>query len=136
MEQVIESTKNQVFELLKRSVRPEFLNRIDELVMFKPLTKENMKGILTIQMDILSKQLSKQGISIELTDQCIKYLIDEGSDMQFGARPLKRLIQKKILDGLSIALLEGSVKPGMQLIVDEKDGKIQFRAEEQKLLEE
>jgi len=136
MEQVIESTKNQVFELLKRSVRPEFLNRIDELVMFKPLTKENMKGILHIQMDILSKQLSKQGIFIELTDRCIKYLIDEGSDMQFGARPLKRLIQKKILDGLSIALLEGSVKPGMQLIVDEKDGKVQFRAVKHKLLEE
>ena len=136
MERIVETTKNQVFELLKRSVRPEFLNRIDELVMFNPLTREDMEGIIRIQIDRLSEQLSRQGISIELTDRCIKLLIDEGFDMQFGARPLKRLIQKKILDRLSIALLEGSILPGMHLKVDAEDGKIRFQAEQPEILEE
>ena len=136
MDRVIESTKNQVFELLRRSVRPEFLNRIDELVMFKPLTKDHMEGILRIQMDHLRTRLSKQNISIELTDRCSKFLINEGFDMQFGARPLKRLVQKKILDGLSLAMLEESVMPGMHLKVDEEDGIIQFHADKPELEEE
>ncbi|MFO7669005.1 MAG: ATP-dependent chaperone ClpB [Bacteroidales bacterium] len=129
MDRVMESTKIQVFELLRRSFRPEFLNRIDELVMFKPLTKNNMEGIIRIQINNLRGQLSKQNITIELTDGCRDYLINEGFDMQFGARPLKRLIQKKVLDGMSIALLDGSVLPGMHVIVDEKDGKILFQSE-------
>ncbi len=128
MDRVIESTKIQVFELLKRSMRPEFLNRIDELVMFKPLTRNNMEGILRIQIGNLQAQLSKQDISLELSDACITYLINEGYDMQFGARPLKRLIQKKVLDGLSIALLDGSVLPGMHVKVDVEDGKIVFQS--------
>ncbi len=128
MEQVIEGTKSQVFELLKRSVRPEFLNRIDELVMFKPLTKEHLEGIIGIQINNLKEQLSKQNISIELTESSIRYLINKGYDMQFGARPLKRLIQKKILDGLSVALLNGSVVPGMHVKVDEKEGIIKFES--------
>ena len=132
MDQVIDKTRMQVFELLKRSVRPEFLNRIDELVMFKPLTRDNMEGIIRIQIDLLKAQLSKQDISIELSEGCIKFLINEGYDMQFGARPLKRLIQKKVLDGLSIALLEGSVEPGMHVKVDVEDGKIVFSSDELK----
>jgi len=135
MERIVETTKNQVFELLKRSVRPEFLNRIDEMVMFNPLTKEHMEGILRIQINRLSEQLSRQNISIELTDRCVKMLINEGFDMQFGARPLKRLIQKRILDGLSIALLEGSISPGMHLKIDAEDGKIRFQAETPEILE-
>ena len=130
LDKVIESTKKQVFELLKRSVRPEFLNRIDELVMFKPLTRDHMEGILVIQIEHLNKQLSRQNISIKLSPSCIKYLINEGFDLQYGARPLKRLLQKKILDGLSMALLEGTVRPGMHVKVDAKDGSIQFQTEE------
>ena len=129
IEEVIENTKNQVFELLKRSMRPEFLNRIDELVMFKPLTRDNLEGILRIQVQNLSDQLSRQNISIELSKQSIDLLIREGFDMQYGARPLKRVIQKKILDALSIAILEGTVSPGMKLKVDVEDGKITFHAE-------
>jgi len=136
MERIVETTKNQVFELLKRSVRPEFLNRIDELVMFNPLTREHMEGIIRIQIDRLSKQLSRQDISIELTDRCIKLLIDEGFDMQYGARPLKRLIQKRILDRLSIALLEGNILPGMHLKIDAEGGKILFQPEKPEILEE
>jgi ATP-dependent Clp protease ATP-binding subunit ClpB len=129
MELVIESTKNQVFELLKRSMRPEFLNRIDELVMFKPLNMDNMEGIIRIQIQNLSDQLSRQGISIELSDQSIAFLIQEGFDMQYGARPLKRVVQKKILDELSIAILDGKVLPGMHLKVDVEDSNITFLAE-------
>jgi ATP-dependent Clp protease ATP-binding subunit ClpB len=129
LEMVIESTKNQVFELLKRSVRPEFLNRIDELVMFKPLTMNDMEGIIRIQIENLRDQLSRQNISIELTDQSIEFLIHEGFDLQFGARPLKRLIQKKILDGLSIAMLDGRVTPGMQVKVDVENRNIKFDIE-------
>jgi len=131
VDQVIEDTKNQVFELLRRSVRPEFLNRIDELVMFKPLTRDHMEGIIRIQMNLLRKQLAKQDISIELTDRCISYLVKEGYDLQYGARPLKRLLQKKILDGLSIAMLDGSVNPGMHVEVDEENGRIQFHPRKQ-----
>jgi len=135
MERIVEATKKQVFELLKRSVRPEFLNRIDEMIMFNPLTREHMEGILRIQINRLSEQLSRQNISIELTERCVKMLIDEGFDMQFGARPLKRLIQKRILDRLSIALLEGSISPGMHLKIDAEDGKIQFQSEQPEVLE-
>jgi ATP-dependent Clp protease ATP-binding subunit ClpB len=126
IEGVIESTKNQVFELLKRSMRPEFLNRIDELVMFKPLTRDNLEGILRIQIQNLDTQLSRQNISIELSEQSIDLLIREGFDMQYGARPLKRVLQKKILDALSISILEGKVTAGMKLMVDVEDGKIAF----------
>jgi ATP-dependent Clp protease ATP-binding subunit ClpB len=128
-DQVIEKTKSQVFEILKRSVRPEFLNRIDELVMFKPLTREHLEGIIRIQINSLKDQLARQEISIELSERAIKYLIEKGYDIQFGARPLKRLIQKKILDGLSIALLDGTIAPGMHVKVDENEGVIQFEAQ-------
>ena len=118
LEEVIEKTRNQVFEILKRSVRPEFLNRIDELVMFRPLTAEHIEGIIHIQLGLLQKVLEKQGISFHVSDQCIEYLKREGFDLQFGARPLKRLIQKKILDGFSMAILEGKVKHGMKVEID------------------
>ena len=133
LEKVIESTKNQVFELLKRSVRPEFLNRIDELVMFKPLTMKDMEGIIRIQIENLRDQLSRQNISIELSDQSIDFLIHEGFDLQFGARPLKRLLQKKILDGLSITLLDGSVEPGMHVKVDVENRNIKFNVKKPKI---
>jgi len=126
MEVVFENTKKQVFELLKRSMRPEFLNRIDELVMFKPLTRENLEGILRIQIQNLDQQLSRQNISMELSEESIQLLIREGFDMQYGARPLKRVLQKKLLDALSMAILEGKVSPGMHLKVDVEAGKITF----------
>lgn len=124
---VFEQTRNRVFELLKKSLRPEFLNRIDELVMFRPLTMENMEGIIHIQLNLLKKVLSRQDISFTVTDATIDYLKQEGFDLQFGARPLKRLIQKKIIDGLSVALLNETVKPGMHVEIDVQDRKVVFR---------
>ncbi len=117
-EEVIEQTKNRVFDLLKRSVRPEFLNRIDELIMFKPLSKENIAGIIRIQLYNLSQVLYKQGITFYVTDNCLDYLKNKGFDVQFGARPLKRLIQKEIMNEISISMLESRVNPDSHIVLD------------------
>ena len=128
LDQVYERSREQVFELLKRNMRPEFLNRIDELVMFRPLTPDHIEGIIHIQLGLLEKLLKKQDITFEVTDACVAYLKREGFDLQFGARPLKRLIQKKILDGLSVAMLEGKVQPGSHTIIDVRDNQVVFQA--------
>jgi len=127
MERVYERTKNQVFELLKRSFRPEFLNRIDEIIMFRPLNLKDIEGIVKIQLNYLAKTLKAQDITFFPTKECIEYLIKEGFDPQFGARPLKRLIQKKLLDEIAIAILEGTVKPNSHVVIDVKDSKVIFR---------
>ena len=122
-EQIIEKTRIQVFEILKKSVRPEFLNRIDELIMFKPLTKDDIRGIIEIQIRRLRKTLEKQDINITVSDSCISYLRDKGFDIQFGARPLKRLIQKEITDKISLAILKGDIEQGDSDIIIDSDGK-------------
>jgi len=125
-EQIIEKTRNQVFEILKKSVRPEFLNRIDELIMFKPLTKEDIRGIIAIQLRRLEKILMKQDIQFSISDSCIQYLQEKGFDIQFGARPLKRLIQKEITDKISLAILKGDIKQRESRIVIDSNGKETF----------
>ncbi len=127
LERVYKQSRNQVFELLKRTVRPEFLNRIDEIVMFRPLTAAHLGGIIEIQLNNLAGTLKKQDITFEATDQLKQLLKTEGYDLQFGARPLKRLIQKKVVDALSVAILEGTVKPGMHILIDSENGKVVFR---------
>jgi ATP-dependent Clp protease ATP-binding subunit ClpB len=129
LEAVIDKTRQEVFELLKQSVRPEFLNRIDELVMFRPLTLENMQDILQLQLAVLQKTLIKQDIRLDVTPACSDYLIHEGFDLQFGARPLKRIIQKKIMDELSMAMLDGRVEPGMNVTLEVDGQNIHIRAE-------
>jgi ATP-dependent Clp protease ATP-binding subunit ClpB len=126
LEKVFERSRNQVFEILKRNMRPEFLNRIDELVMFRPLTTGHLDGIIRIQLRNLKKMLDKQEITFEVTDELVGLLKREGYDLQFGARPLKRLIQKKVLDALSVAMLNGTVKPGMHIRIDVDDQKVVF----------
>jgi len=132
LEEIIEKTRNQVFELLRRSVRPEFLNRIDELVMFRPLSLDDMENIIVLQFENLRNVLAKQDITFEVTDQCLDFLKMEGFDLQFGARPLKRLIQKKILDGFSVAILENRVSPGMHVEIDARKNEVVFRPLEEK----
>ncbi|MCJ7716017.1 MAG: ATP-dependent chaperone ClpB [Anaerolineales bacterium] len=129
-EEIVEKTKNQVFELLKHSVRPEFLNRIDDLIMFKPLSKENIAGIIRIQLNNLLSVLKKQEISFHVTDSCLEYLKNKGYDVQFGARPLKRLIQKQILDNISIAILEEKVRSNSHIVMDVIDGNVVIRSAE------
>ncbi|MCF8378914.1 MAG: AAA family ATPase [Bacteroidales bacterium] len=126
-EEIIESTKNQVFELLKHSVRPEFLNRIDDLIMFKPLSRENIEGIIRIQLNNLLAVLKKQTITFYVTGNCMEYLKNKGYDIQFGARPLKRLIQKQIMDTISIAILGEKVVPESHIVIDVISNKVVIR---------
>ncbi len=126
LEKVIEQTRDQVFQLLKRNMRPEFLNRIDEMVMFRPLTAEHLEGIIQIQLRHLEKVLRKQNISFEVTEALIQFLKQEGYDLQYGARPLKRLIQKRVLDALSVAMLEGKVVQGSHIRMDVTDRHVVF----------
>ena len=128
IQETYEKSRLDVFSLLKQSLRPEFLNRIDELVMFRPLGKEQLEGIIRIQLELLKKQLLKQDISIELTPNVMEYLKNEGFDMQFGARPLKRLIQKKIVDQISLAILKGEVMKGQHVSIDLEEGKLSFNS--------
>ena len=108
-EQVIATTKNKVYDLLKKTIRPEFLNRIDEVIMFEPLTREEVKEIVKIQFVGLQKMLKENDITITATEKAIDWLSQLGFDPQFGARPLKRVMQKKVLNELSKQILAGNV---------------------------
>ncbi len=117
-EDIIEKTKVEVFELLKKTIRPEFLNRIDEIVMFNPLSKADIRGIVAIQMEGLRQLLEQKGILIAATEAAIDHLADAGFDPLFGARPLKRAMQKEILNKLSKEILAGTVKKDAAILID------------------
>jgi ATP-dependent Clp protease ATP-binding subunit ClpB len=117
-QEVLEHTKNEVFELLKRSLRPEFLNRIDELIMFTPLTKKEINEIVRLQFTQLVKKFEDNDIKIEITDKAVELLAEQGYDPQYGARPIKRLIQKNVLNELSRRIIEGSVNRQNEVLVD------------------
>ncbi len=108
-EEVIEETRQKVFELLKHSMRPEFLNRIDETIMFKPLSKADMAKIATIQFGLIQARLMESGIRLEADDKVLKHLAELGYDPQFGARPLKRVLQRELLNALSKDILAGKI---------------------------
>lgn len=125
-DETIFKTKREVFELLKQSVRPEFINRIDETIMFKPLDRENVKEIAKIQLDILSKRLNKNNIEIKITEDALDYIAQLGYDPQFGARPIKRIIQKKVMNQLSKEILGGNIQNGDSLHIDCFENEIVF----------
>ena len=129
-EEVVEKTKVEVMNLLKQTIRPEFLNRIDEVIMFQPLMKKEIKGIIKIQLEGLKTLVAKNGISLEFTDYLLEYLAENGYDPQFGARPLKRLIQKEIINQLSKKILGGSIDKSKPVLVDVFDNVVVFRNEE------
>ncbi len=131
MDEVAEKTKYQVFELLKHSLRPEFLNRIDETIMFRPLSKADVKDIVKIQLSQLAKKLKEKHIEIEATDYAIDYLTNTGYDPQFGARPVKRVIQKSLLNELSKAILAGDVTVEDKILIDEFNNKMVFRKQDE-----
>jgi len=116
--EVIEKTKTQVFELLKQTIRPEFLNRIDELVMFAPLNLSQIEEIVRLQISLLKKTLQQNGIRLEMTEKAIHLIADLGFDPQFGARPVKRAIQKYVLNDLSKQLISGKVHSDQTIVVD------------------
>lgn len=126
-EEVIEKTRDTVFEILKETVRPEFLNRIDEVIMFKPLNKKDIAAIVTIQLKNLEQILKKKEIEIEYSKEALEWLAETGHQSEFGARPLKRLITKKVLHELSRHLLTGKVKPKSKIILDVFDDTVVFR---------
>lgn len=109
-EEILDGTKHQVMELMKKTVRPEFLNRVDEIIMFKPLTRKEIRKIVDIQFKNIQKRLEESGIRIEATDDALDELGNLGFDPQFGARPLKRVIQREILNKLSKEILSGTIK--------------------------
>ncbi|MEO7314915.1 MAG: ATP-dependent chaperone ClpB [Ginsengibacter sp.] len=128
-EEVVEKTKREVLTLLRQTIRPEFLNRIDEVIMFQPLLQNDIREIIKIQLYDLKHQLEKNGVQLEFTDYALDYLAENGFDPQFGARPLKRLIQKQIVNELSKKLLGGSIDKSKPVLVDVFDGLVVFRNE-------
>jgi ATP-dependent Clp protease ATP-binding subunit ClpB len=125
-EAIIERTKEEVFELLKQSVRPEFLNRIDELIMFRPLSQNELRKIVTIQFRQIQNRLQEAGIRLEATDEVLDYLGEQGYDPQFGARPLKRVLQTRILNELSKEILAGNIRKDAVVEAVLIDDKIHF----------
>jgi ATP-dependent Clp protease ATP-binding subunit ClpB len=128
-EAVVESTKSEVMLMLKQTIRPEFLNRIDEVIMFQPLMKNDIRNIIKIQLDGLKKSVFETGIRLEFSDYALDYLSENGFDPQFGARPLKRLIQKMIVNPLSKKILAGDIEKSLPVVVDVFDGLVVFRNE-------
>ncbi|MEJ7828153.1 MAG: AAA family ATPase, partial [Segetibacter sp.] len=128
-EEVVDKTKAEVINLLKQNIRPEFLNRIDEVIMFQPLMKKEIKGIIKIQLNNLNKLVEKSGIQLQFSDYALDYLAENGYDPQFGARPLKRLIQKEVVNQLSKKILAGDVDKSKPVVVDVFDGVVVFRNE-------
>ena len=125
VEKVYDKTKSEVFEELKRHFRPEFLNRIDETILFKPLSNNQISGIVKIQIDELAKKLSKRDITLDITDEALNYISGKGYDPQFGARPLKRVVQQDVLNELSKEILKGNVHDNSVVLIDyfpEKEG--------------
>ena len=133
---IIETTKVEVFEVLKESLRPEFLNRIDEKIMFLPLTKEEIKKIALLLLKKVRKNLAKSGIAMELDDKAMDMIADLGYDPQFGARPLKRVIQKELVNGLSKLVLSGELSDGDLVKVSTDKIGISFKIEEGVNIEE
>jgi len=126
---VVEATREQVMELLRQTLRPEFLNRIDDIIMFHPLMRKEIKGIIRIQLQGLQKQLMEQGINLQFTDYALDYLSQRGFDPQFGARPLKRLIQKDIINLLSKKIIAGEIDKARPVLIDVFDGVVAIRNE-------
>ena len=127
-EDIFEKTEVMVFDVLKESLRPEFINRIDEVVMFQPLTEGNIRSIVELQLKGLEQVLSNQEIQLSATPQAIDYIANAGFDPQFGARPVKRVIQKKVLNALSKAILKREIEPNSKVMLDAFDDKLVFRS--------
>ncbi|UJH67575.1 ATP-dependent chaperone ClpB [Allomuricauda sp. SCSIO 65647] len=122
-----EAARIEVLGLLRKTIRPEFLNRIDDIIMFTPLNRADIKKIVELQLDLLKKLLEAQNITIDATNEAIEYLSEKGFDPQYGARPIKRLIQKEVLNKLSKEMLAGKVKTDSIVLIDSFDNELVFR---------
>ncbi|RNC65321.1 ATP-dependent chaperone ClpB [Proteiniphilum sp. X52] len=126
-EEIIENTRILVMDMLKRTIRPEFLNRIDDIIMFAPLKEEEIEQIVRIQLGVVGKMLSENGVELRYTDEAVRSISVAGFDPEFGARPVKRLIQRKVLNQLSKDLLAGKVDKTKPIIIDAIDDTVYFR---------
>ncbi|MFH7011428.1 ATP-dependent chaperone ClpB [Flavobacterium sp. FlaQc-52] len=133
IEAATEAAKVEVLALLKQTVRPEFINRIDEIVLFTPLTIENISRIVSLQLKSVTKMLALQGITMDATPEAIAYLSDKGYDTQFGARPVKRVIQREVLNQLSKEILANNITTDSIILIDAFDGKLVFRNQTHKV---
>lgn len=129
-EEATEKAKEEVLQLLKQTVRPEFINRIDDIVMFTPLTQDNIKQIVRLQLGSIIKLVARENITLEATNEAIDYLAERGYDPQFGARPVKRVIQKEVMNALSKEILQGNIKAGSLVLIDSFDNGLVFRNKE------
>lgn len=125
--QMLAGAKKAVLEVLKRSVRPEFLNRIDEVIMFEPLTQKDIRGILMLQIRQIEKILEEQGITLGFSDKALEYLGSKGYDIAYGARPIKRLLQKELVNELATKLISGEISRNSSIEIDYKDEKLVFK---------
>jgi ATP-dependent Clp protease ATP-binding subunit ClpB len=126
-DEIVEEAKNQVLTMLKQTIRPEFLNRIDEIIMFTPLNENEIKDIVRLQLNSVTKMLKEAGITLEVTDKAIDFIASEGFDPEFGARPVKRAIQRYLLNDLSKKILAGSVDRNEPVIVDSDNNTLVYR---------
>ena len=129
LESKVEKSKTEVMALLKQTIRPEFLNRVDEIIMFSPLLQKQMSAIVKIQLNNLKHLVAENGMQIEFSDYLIEFLSEQGFDMHFGARPLKRLIQKMVVNELSKKILSGEIDKTKKVLIDIFDSVIVFRNE-------
>ena len=126
-EEIIDNTKNLVLDMLKRNIRPEFLNRIDDIIMFTPLKESEITQIVKLQLDKVGNSMAESGIVLKYTDEAIKSISQSGYDVEFGARPVKRVIQRKVLNQLSKDLLSGRVDKSKPITIDAIDDHIYFK---------
>ena len=130
VEEATEKAKDEVLQLLKETVRPEFINRIDDIVMFAPLTQADIKQIVRLQLNSIIRLVARENILLEATPEAIDYLAKRGYDPQFGARPVKRVLQKEVMNALSKEILKGNIKPGSIILIDSFDDGLVFRNKE------
>ena len=124
---IVEKTKNEVLEMLKKTIRPEFLNRIDEIIMFSPLRKDEIKQIVNLQINSVKRMLAHNGIELDVTEDALNLLTDEGYDPEFGARPVKRVIQREILNQLSKDILAGNVDKDKSIEISANGSQFVFK---------
>lgn len=124
---ILERTRSEVMEELRKVMRPEFLNRIDEVIMFTPLSRTEVIDIVRLQFQQVVEKLADQSIDISITDKAIELIGKQGYDPQYGARPIKRLIQKNILNELSRKIIDGSVKREQSVLIDSDGQTIVFK---------
>jgi len=129
VEEKTAQSKLEVMALLKQTIRPEFLNRVDEIIMFSPLLQKQMAAIVKIQLNNLKSLVAENGMQVDFSDYLVEYLSEQGFDLQLGARPLKRLIQKMVVNEFSKKILSGEIDKTKKILIDIFDGVVVFRNE-------